>query len=203
MIDPLYPAYLSLTFALVITPGATTAVVVRHTLAGGWRGGLAAAAGAAGGNSTHALAAGLGLAVVLARVPIVLVIVRIAGGVYLAWLGARSALRVFRREAVPVSADAGPTRHHGWREGVMVNLLYLAVVPSFLPHPASRGSYAQLAATHVGLAFVVHSLWVLALDRLRHLLARPAARLTLEAITAGALWLLAGRVLSSAIGGRG
>ena len=57
-LGPLYAAYLSLTFALVIMPGATTAVVVRNTLASGWRGGIWAAVGAAAGNSSHAVAGG-------------------------------------------------------------------------------------------------------------------------------------------------
>ena len=36
------------------------------------------------------------------------------------------------------------------------------------------------------------------MDRLRHVLRNPAARFTLEAVTAAALLLLAGRVLLSA-----
>ena len=45
-LDPLLIAYLSFTFLLAVTPGATTAVVVRNTLAGGRGAGFAAAAGA-------------------------------------------------------------------------------------------------------------------------------------------------------------
>lgn len=209
--DPLFLAYLSLTAALVITPGATTAVVVRNTLAGGWRGGVAAAMGAALGSSTHAAAAGLGLAVVVARLPIILLVIRVAGGLYLLWLGLGSARRLMQHNALPVSGAILAARvtsgHHAAREGITVNLLnppialfYLAVVPSFLPVPTPRGYYAQLAAVHVVMAFVCHCAWALGLDRLRHALAQPAARVTLEALTAGALFLLAGRVLGEALG---
>lgn len=209
--DPLFLVYLSLTAALVITPGATTAVVVRNTLADGWRGGLAAAVGAAVGNSTHAAAAGLGLAVVIARVPVVLLGIQLAGGLYLTWLGLSSARRLLQHNALPASAAILSARnagtHHALREGITVNLLnpsialfYLAVVPSFLPLPTPRGYYVQLAAVHVVIAFVCHSAWAFGLDRLRHVLTRPAARVALEAVTAGALFLLAGRVLSEAIG---
>lgn len=212
--DPLFLAYLSLTAALVITPGATTAVVVRNTLAGGWRGGVAATVGAAIGNSTHAAAAGLGLAVVIARVPTVLFGIQLTGGLYLIWLGLGSARRLLQHNALPVSGAILSARnggtHHALREGVMVNLLnpsialfYLAVVPSFLPHPTPRGYYPQLAAVHVAMAFVCHSVWAFGLDRLRHVLTRPAARVALEAVTAGALFLLAGRVLSEALSWRG
>lgn len=209
--DPLYATYLSLTFALVITPGATTAVVVRNTLDAGWRGGLWAAAGAALGNSAHAAIAGLGLAVVLTRSPGLFTALKIAGGCYLLWLALKSARRLFHHEPLPASQTiltATRTReaHHAWREGLSVNLLnpaiatfYLAVVPAFIPTAAPRGHYIWLAATHVGMAFFVHSLWAVALDRLRHVLTRPFARLALEGITAVALGVLAARVLWTAV----
>ena len=207
--DPLLLGYLSLTAALVITPGATTAVVVRNTLASGWRGGLAAAAGAALGNTAHATAAGLGLAVLVARIPIVLVAIKIAGGSYLAWLGVASLKRILTGVALPISGAIisgrdNITHHHAVREGLTVNLLnppiatfYLAVVPTFVPVGASYGHYVKLAAIHVGMAFICHAIWALAMDRLRHWLTRPSARLTLEAVTAAALLLLAARVLLS------
>lgn len=208
--NPLLLGYLSLTAALVITPGATTAVVVRNTLASGWRGGIAAAAGAAMANSTHAAAAGLGLAVFVARIPALLVAIKIAGGLYLAWLGIASLKRVLTGAALPISGAIisgtdGIAHHHAVREGLMVNLLnppiatfYLAVVPAFVPEGASHSCYVQLAAIHVGMAFICHTLWALALDRLRHLLTHPAARLALEGLTAAALLVIAARVLLSA-----
>jgi threonine/homoserine/homoserine lactone efflux protein len=208
---PLYAAYLALTFALVITPGATTAVVVRNTLAVGWRGGVWAAVGAAAGNSSHALAAGMGLALILSRVPVLFTALKLAGGLYLLWLAVASARRLLHHAALPASsailAADDPTRaHHAWREGLSVNLLnpaiatfYLAVVPSFVPATAPGIHYVWLAATHVVMAFVVHTAWALALDRLRHILTRPSARMVLEGVTAAALGLLAARVLWTAL----
>jgi len=207
--DPLVLGYISLTAALVITPGATTAVVVRNTLAGGWRGGTSAAMGAALGNTTHATVAGLGLAVLVARVPALLMAIQIGGGVFLGWLGLNSARRLLSNTALPVSttiirADAGTVHHHAIREGLMVNLLnppiatfYLAVVPSFVPERAPHAYYAELAAIHIGMAFICHSAWAFGLDRLRHVLTHPGARLALEAITAVAMLYLAARVLLS------
>ena len=209
--DPLLVGYLSLTAALVVTPGATTALVVRNTLASGWRGGLAAAGGAAVANSMHATAAGLGLAVFIAKIPAVLTAIRIAGGLYLAWLGFSSLRRIFTGTALPIlnaiiSGKDTIAHHHAFREGVTVNLLnppiaifYLAVVPTFIPEGASHSYYVMLAALHVGMAFLCHTIWAFAMDRLRHLLTNPGARLTLEALTAAALLLLAARVLLSAL----
>ena len=207
--DPLFLGYLSLTAALVVTPGATTAVVVRNTLASGWRGGIFAALGAAAANATHAAAAGLGLAVLVARVPLLLILVRVGGGLYLASLGLASLRRFRAGGALPISKailadEDGVAHHHALREGVTVNLLnpaiatfYLAVVPSFLPQTAPRGYYVELAAIHVGMAFICHSVWALGMDRLRHVLESPRARLALEGLTGAALLLLAARVLLS------
>jgi threonine/homoserine/homoserine lactone efflux protein len=207
--DPLLLGYVSLTAALVVTPGATTAVVVRNTLASGWHGGIAAATGAALGNSTHATVAGLGLAVLVARIPALLVAIKIAGGLYLAWLGLGSLRRTIVGTPLPISraiisGDDSIAHHHALREGLTVNLLnpaiatfYLAVVPTFVPAGASHGYYVRLAAIHVCMAFVCHAIWSVGMDRLRHLLAHPGARLALEGLTAAALLLLAARVLLS------
>jgi threonine/homoserine/homoserine lactone efflux protein len=206
----LFAAYLSLTAALVITPGATTAVIVRNTLDTSWRGGLWTALGAALGNTTHATLAGLGARVVLTRAPQVLPAIQVAGGGYLLWIAWRSLDRLRHGRTAPaVSAIVGeaPARraHHAWREGVLVNLLnpaiivfYVAVVPSFVPEGAAPGHYTRLAAIHVAMAFLVHSLWAVSLDRLRHVLASRRARLTLDVLTAAALLLLGLRVIVSA-----
>ncbi|NQW02739.1 MAG: LysE family transporter [Acidobacteria bacterium] len=106
--DPLFLAYLSLTAALVITPGATVAVVVRNTLSGGYRGGLSAALGAALGNSIHAVAAGLGLAVLVSRSPLLLALIQLTGGGYLLWLGLKSARRILDHDALPSRASSCP-----------------------------------------------------------------------------------------------
>ncbi len=210
--DPLFAAYLAFTFLLVVTPGATTAVVVRSTLAGGTRAGLSSAAGAAVGNSSHALAAGVGVAVLVARLPDLLTVLRIAGALYLSWLGLLSlwaaarlpdggvhAPDLTRQSALRPSGDA-----RSFREGVTVNLLnpaiasfYLAVVPSFVTASSPRGWFAVLAACHVGMAFACHSVWAVALDRLRALFHRPGARRALQAGTGVALLALAGRVFVS------
>lgn len=101
-----YLSYLAVAALLVITPGSTTAVVVRNTLGGGRRAGLRAAFGAAAANSTHATLAGLGLWVAVGRWPVVLDAVRLAGAAYLGWLGLSSLWRAWRADAWPVADSA-------------------------------------------------------------------------------------------------
>ncbi len=138
---------------------------------------------------------------------------RIAGAVYLAFLGAGS----LRRAMVPVAPAAGAVpvleagmssagaAADGWgsfREGLTVNLLnpaiatfYLVVVPTFVPAAAPRGYFAWLAAFHVSLAFVCHAAWAAALGRVSGWLTRPPARRVLEAATGVALLGLAVSIL--------
>src|SRR5262245_38324854 len=92
----LLAAYISVAFLLVVTPGATTTVVIRNTVRRGWAGGVGTAAGAALGNITHAIAVGLGLAVVLERWPSVSQALRIGGAVYLVWLAVGSLGQAWR-----------------------------------------------------------------------------------------------------------
>lgn len=202
-------AYLTFTFLLAVTPGSTTAVVVRNTLIGGRAAGLTAAAGAALGNTSHATAAGLGLAVIFARWPLALAGLRIAGAVFLAWLGARSVYRMVKHPdggmqilAGNEPASSGRPTDGSFRQGLAINLLnpsiatfYLVVVPSFLPAAAPRWYFAALAAMHVAIAFVCHGMWAVALDKLRQLFRAPLARRVLEGVTGLALLGLATRIL--------
>lgn len=205
----LYVAYLAATIVLVIAPGATTAVVVRNTLANGHAAGVRAALGALVANATHATLAGLGLWVLVGRWPIVLDALRVGGAGYLAWLGLTSLgrlwLRPVGRSAVPLAADVGqPTRSHppSFVEGLTVNLLnpaiisfYLAVVPTFVPPAPPRFYFAVLAATHVTLGFLCHAGWATAFHALRQIFARPGVRVTFELGTAVAMLWLSARVL--------
>ena len=204
-------AYLAFTAILVITPGSTTAVVVRNTLIGGRAAGLAAAVGAAAGNSSHAAAAGLGLAVIFARWPAALTAIRVGGAIYLAWLGSKSIRRVARHADGGLSmlnsdeiAERTADRRGSFRQGLAVNLLnpaivtfYLVVVPSFIPVDASGWRFATLAAIHVGMALACHSAWAIGFHTLRQLFRPPIARRLLEAATGIALLGLAVRVLAS------
>jgi threonine/homoserine/homoserine lactone efflux protein len=206
----LLAAYLTFTFLLAVTPGSTTAVVVRNTLAGGRGAGFAAAAGAALANTSQATAAGLGLAVVFARYPSALVVLRLLGAMYLAWLGGNSIWRVVRHSenSLHLPDGEGATRKEraaSFRQGLTVNVLnpvvstfYLVVVPSFLPSGAPRWYYAILAALHIAIALLCHGAWAVAFDRLRAFFTAPAARRTLEAATGVALLGLAARVFLQA-----
>lgn len=207
--DSSYVAFFTFTFVLVITPGSTTAVVVRNTLEGGRRAGYLTALGAALANTTIAIACGLGLSMLLSIWPGSLQAIRVGGALFLATLGVSSLARAFRHldGGINMTADprAAAARSHAGAyvgDGLGINLLspviisfYLSVVPTFIPAGASRFYYSGLAATHVSLAMACHAMWATALDAMRRWFVAPWTRRTLQAATGLALVALAIRVL--------
>jgi threonine/homoserine/homoserine lactone efflux protein len=199
--DPsLVATYLSVTFLLVITPGATTTTVVRNSVARGFRAGAATAAGAAAGNSSHATVAGLGLAVLFQRLPGFVPAITTAGAIYMAWLGLGSLSKAWVADqtfASRVAAVSTIGTRSAFRDGFLVNLLnppiitFYLMLPAFLPKDAAPWMYITLATIHVTMAFVCHLGWALAFGRLRERLQQPAATRALNAGAGLALLLLA------------
>jgi threonine/homoserine/homoserine lactone efflux protein len=209
-LDPSFLAYLSFTFILVVTPGSTTAVVVRNTLEGGRRAGYVTALGAALANTIIAIACGLGLSVLIAIWPGALGAIQVGGASFLAFLGVSSLWRAWREAdggiRMSLDPDAAPQRSHAgayFGDGLAINLLspaiisfYLSVVPSFLPAGASRLYYPLLASSHVGMALLCHSAWATGLDVMRRWFIAPWTRRALQVATGLALIGLSARVVS-------
>ncbi len=208
-IDSSYFSFLSFTFVLAVTPGATTAVVVRNTLEGGRRAGYTTAIGAAAGSIVIAVSCALGLSLLLAVWPAALNAIRLGGAVFLASLGAMSLYRAWSKPdggiRLASDADGAPPRPRSgayFVDGFTVHLLspvlisyYLSVVPSFVPANASRFYFSGLAATHVGVAMLCHSMWATALDALRRWLVQPWRRRLLQGASGLALIGLAIRIV--------
>jgi threonine/homoserine/homoserine lactone efflux protein len=182
MIDTSLATYIGATIIFAATPGQSTAVVIQQTVDQGWSAGFAAATGCAIANVAHAATAGVGLAVLSARMPEALAVIRVAGGAYLVWLGGRS---LWRALWAPISAP--PFRRSAGRvafvQGLVTNLLnpsivtfYLVVVPTFLA-PGDRASrFVLLAAIHVACAFACHNGWAGLFNQIGHVLHSVRAR---------------------------
>ncbi len=116
--DPsLVATYISVTFLLVITPGATTTAVIRNTVDRGFRAGAATAVGAAAGNSSHATMAGLGLAVLFQRLPGVIPAITTGGALYMAWLAVGSFSKAWAPDQT-VAGRVAASQSTGTRIGV-------------------------------------------------------------------------------------
>ncbi|MDN4643064.1 LysE family translocator [Arthrobacter sp. PsM3] len=137
-------AFAGLCLLLSVTPGPDTFLVLRISLHSAGAG-IAAALGSAVASLIWATLVGVGLAAVLEDSAEVFRWLKIAGGLYLLYLGISSLIRG-RRAATP-SATAGHSprravsRRGGFGAGALstllnpkVGLFYLAVVPQFIPH---------------------------------------------------------------------
>ena len=158
--------FLAAATLIIVAPGPDTLLVTRNVFRRGRRGGLVTAAGTVTGLALWSVAAALGLSALLAASEVGYDVVRVAGGLYLVWLGVQS-LRSQR--AVP----AGPTEaapmpmHRAYLSGVLSNLLnpkigvfFVTFLPGFVPLGAPVGSTAAL----LGALFVVETaLWLVVL----------------------------------------
>ena len=218
MFDARYFAFLAFAALLVVSPGATLAVVTEAAFGEGRLSALYTVAGVGIGNSSLALASALGMSVVFARWPSTLQVVRTAGAIYLAYLGLRGMWVAFRPRGGSAAASkpgAGPAsparRAEGGRpghygavgRGVTTNLLnppvilfYTTLLPQFIgPHDPFFTRFLVLAATHVLLSLIWLTFYASALGVLADRLARPLVRRTLEGMTGAVLVGLGARLL--------
>lgn len=135
--------FIPIALALNLTPGADMLFCLGQGIKSGPKAGFAASLGIATGSFLHALAAGLGLAALIAAHPLAFEAVRWAGVAYLLWL-ALSSLREPAGALEPAEAQRASALS-AWRNGIFVCLLnpkvalfILALVPQFVD-PA-RGS---------------------------------------------------------------
>lgn len=214
MFDSRFAAFAALSALLVLSPGATLAVVVETALGYGRRAALLTVAGVGLGNATLATAAAFGLAALLDRWPSALAAIRLAGGLYLAWLGLRGLWRALAagrpRGGDPArGTGSAPAREEGTGafsplgRGLLTNLLnppvilfYVTMVPQFIgPQDPYLARALMLGATHVAMSVVWQGSCGLAVGLAAEHMGRPAVRRTLEAITGAILVFLGARLL--------
>jgi threonine/homoserine/homoserine lactone efflux protein len=201
-------AFLAVAVPLVLTPGASTAVVLRNSLSGGTRAGLATALGANTGSLCYGLLCAFGFSIALQRFPAVWTFLRVVGCAFLAWLGGRSLWRAARPPAARIDR---PRRGGGlnvrndarsFRDGFVTNVsnpalatFYFVVLPQFIPRgmPIVRGALL-LTIIHVTLAASWHAAWAAAAGTLAHALLGGWPRRALDATAGVALLSLAVRM---------
>ena len=193
-------AFVAVTIPLVLTPGIATTLVLRTSLLEGTSRGLVTALGAALGSVCYGLASAVGAALVLAAWPRAVLVLRLCGGAYLAWLGSRAAWRSWREP--PAGANA-PIVRTGFREGVLANVLnppvalfYFLILPGFVPRGVAMvPAVLLLTSIHVALAFAWHSTCAAAAGAMSGWLARTSARRGIDLITGVVLIVFAVRML--------
>ena len=188
-------AFLAVTVPLVMTPGVSTAVVLKNSISGGTRAGIETAVGANAGSFCYGLLSAFGVALALQRWPNAWAVLRFGGVCYHLWLGIQSLRRAFNPPPPTVAAAGTHLRRRSTdtvarnlRDGFMTNVLnpalatfYLVILPQFIPRgaPIVR-SVLVLTAIHITLAASWHVAWAAAGGRLAKTLASGRPRQILE-----------------------
>jgi threonine/homoserine/homoserine lactone efflux protein len=109
--DARFLTYLAVAAVLIVTPGPDMALVARNAFKGGARAARATAVGVGTGILGWGLCSALGLAALLAASATLFAGLKLAGALFLVFLGLRSLWAAARRaeaSAVPTSAPPAP-----------------------------------------------------------------------------------------------
>jgi threonine/homoserine/homoserine lactone efflux protein len=160
-------AFLAASILLTISPGPDNLFILAQGTTHGRRAAVALAWGMCCGISVHALAATLGIAVLLRSSPTAFLIIQLTGAAYLLWV----AVGLWREAARPLAAtgDGGPAQPAaavfliGFLMNVMnpkVALFFLAFFPQFIPadDPHPTRTTLLLSALFFAQAVVIFSL---------------------------------------------
>ena len=184
--------YLVLSILLIIAPGPDTAMVTKNALLGGRRGGIFCAVGVSVGLVIWTVAAALGLAALLHASSVGFFVLKLAGALYLIWVG------VQMLRARNVDSANGETRaldRRGAKKAIRQGLLCDLGNPkvgvfftSFLPQFVHGGGSAFAALVLLGLIFCVLTfawltLYAVVIGRGSSFLRRPRVRLALDRFT--------------------
>jgi threonine/homoserine/homoserine lactone efflux protein len=152
---PALSAFLVASFVLAVTPGPGVFYIVTRSVTEGRAAGLASVIGVALGNFGSAVAASVGLAVILSASSVAFEIVRYLGALYLFFLGWR-ALRTQKAQAA-LSAHSSGSNARIVRDGFVVALLNPKTAlffAAFLPQFVAPGSAHAFQPVILGALFV-------------------------------------------------
>lgn len=138
----------------VISPGPANMAIISTAMAQGRRAGLVIALGIFAGSFTWAMAASFGLATLLRHYGQALVVLKIAGGLYMFYLAINAARSALRKEIPTVEQSlTGRRKHPGtlFLRGYLIHLTnpkaifgWVAIISLGLPADAALGSVAMV-----------------------------------------------------------
>ena len=198
--------FIGVSILLVIAPGPDTVLVTKNALLYGRRAALGTVGGISVGLAIWTTAAALGVAAVLRESQVAFTVLRVAGAIYLVWLGI-GALRAARsRTGGPFAVSDGATGpldgRGGFRQGLLCNLgnpKIAVFFTSLLPQFVSAHTPVLVPFLVLGVVFALLGLawlcaYALLATRLSALLRSPRVKATLDAITGVVLIAVGARV---------
>lgn len=202
-------AFAGLCLMLALIPGPDTFMVLRISLSRVGAG-ISAAAGSGTGALVWAALVGFGLAAILEQSAEVFRWIKIAGGLYLLYLGISSFLKARKAAKAGIAGGDGHqplvySKRAGYGAGVVstllnpkVGLFYLAVVPQFIPQGANTLAIAMiLGLTLAVIGFLYLATIAFLAYRAMKWLRKPKVNTLIERISSGILAVLGVGVVAS------
>ncbi|HET9323929.1 MAG TPA: LysE family translocator [Gaiellaceae bacterium] len=186
-------AFLGIAALVIVTPGQDTALSIRNTLLGGRRAGAFTALGVSTGQAVWALATSLGLAALIVAFEPAFVALKLAGAVFLVYLGVHALLAALRGTHVDRRGADGPLSGAvAFRQGVVSNLgnpkmavFFTSLLPQF--GAESFGGLLALGLAFCCMTLVWLSAYAVAVARVGDVLRRPVVRRVFDAILGAVL----------------
>ncbi len=173
---------------IIVVPGPGVLFVIGRALAHGRRTASATAAGHAVGNYVVAACVAVGLGTLLQRSAEVFTVVKLAGALYLVFLGVQA---IRRRHSLATAMSSAAGASDGWRalrDGFIVGvtnpksfILFGAILPQFVDRGAGNvpAQMLLLALISVSMGLVSDVTWGLAASTVRSWFARSPRRYAL------------------------
>ncbi|MGJ4996649.1 LysE family translocator [Bradyrhizobium sp. HKCCYLS3077] len=175
--------FLSAALVVALTPGPGIFYIVARTLAGGRREGLASSVGLGLGGLVHVMAGAVGLSALVMASAEAFTALKIAGAIYLIWLG----IKTWREAEIAAPAEVSTTgSQRAFREGVIVEALnpktaafFLAFIPQFVePTRTVATQFIVLGLISVALNTAVDLVVTVWAAKARHGLVRRPSLVT-------------------------
>jgi threonine/homoserine/homoserine lactone efflux protein len=202
-------AFALLSFILIVVPGPNVLFVISRSLMLGRAAGVGTAVGGQIGVYAQVAAVAFGVGTLVERSVAVFTIIKLAGAVYLVYLGAQA---IRHRRSLAAALDAAAQRKtlaRILRDGFVVGVtnpkaivFFAAVLPQFADRSAGHVPLQMLllGAVFIAIAVFCDSTWALAAGTARSWLARSPRRLELIGGAGG--FVMIGIGASLAVSGR-
>lgn len=187
---------------LIVIPGPSVLFTIGRSIALGRRAGLYSVVGNALGMFPATFAVAFGVGAIVASSIVAFTILKVAGGLYVVWLGVQ-AIR-HRRSRATVEAERHTSPWTVLRQGFIVGAtnaktlaFFVAVLPQFVD-PAAGAAWSQLILLGLlfqAIALVCDSVWALAAGTAREWFARSPRRLSSLSATGGVMMIGLGGTL--------
>jgi threonine/homoserine/homoserine lactone efflux protein len=182
--------FIGVAAVVIVTPGVDMALVTRNGLVRGRRAAVASAVGITVGNLFWTAAAALGLAALVAASAAAFTVVKVAGALFLVYLG----VKALRHAGRPLQLSKQGTDEGGLgaglRQGLISNLLnpkiavfFTSLLPQFVGADPTALELLALGAVFSIMGLLWLCVYALVVSRGRDVLARPRIKRALDRVT--------------------